>query len=645
MPEHYEDLTLSTVEDLDPDPPARGRPTFVRELMLGLVLLLAVLGWAGWQSWQQQSRQDDYRLAQLAASQHNWDEARDRYLAASGYKDSDAHAEEAVRLIHERDQQYQAAVNNANKKQWAVALAACRAASSIQPNYRDLNTISAEAQKQVYAEALSGTVALRTQADPPGLYYRTGDAWVWLQGSDKWSSVLGQGTPDRIIYDVPGSGLNGPQAQNPLPEDTSSRLANLRGRLLVVASVGGPQLTYHTLALDPSDYSYFLPRENGVWAASTQRNAIIGDVRYGYAGFSFTYEPYGSPITKTISPLHPEVTLLDFDRSGDHILFVEPSESHTNLDVYIADADGSNRRLIYSHAAFSGASKSGGIQSGQFSPDGRYVLLTVYGFLFQANRYENQSTILITLDNEIQHTLAGTTMAVPSGPIQPNLSSAFLERDGRPLLALIKQPMGWGDTLRAFNMDDLSSPLTFEVGDGPAESAWASWWNSEQAIVISRQTGFDPAAGFSELRTDNTLSVVVMAPNKAPSTADIPLTSRAFVTLPAIRDDRLVYQTQVFDSPNGQAQRQIAISSVPLSAIGSGHAIPSTVYTTTEALEETPSYGLGPSHSRLGAGLLAYTAKGDLHVRTYDGKIDLVLESGIDGFYDPRQSDGVASMR
>src|SRR5438045_1558244 len=102
MREPPEDIPISVVEDLDPDPPPKARSGFARELLLGMLLLVGVLGWAGWQSWQQQGKQENYRLAQLAASQHNWDEARDRYRDATGYKDADAHAQEAARLINER---------------------------------------------------------------------------------------------------------------------------------------------------------------------------------------------------------------------------------------------------------------------------------------------------------------------------------------------------------------------------------------------------------------------------------------------------------------------------------------------------------------------------------------------------------------
>src|SRR5437764_14667081 len=84
------------------------------------------------------------------------------------------------------------------------------AVQSIQPNYKHIKEIAAEAEEQVYDGALGGAIVSRKQAGPPGLYYRVTHGWIWLKGSDAWSTVLGTSCGDRVIYDVPAPGWTTP---------------------------------------------------------------------------------------------------------------------------------------------------------------------------------------------------------------------------------------------------------------------------------------------------------------------------------------------------------------------------------------------------------------------------------------------------
>src|SRR5262245_11365229 len=179
-----DDHDVSVTEDLDPEPPSRDLR--VRELMLGVLLLLAVLAWGGWQSWQQWSMEKSYRAGLQAEEQRDWDRARQYYAAASGFRDAASRSAEAARLIETRDRRYSEAVAAAGDERWPEALRAAQAVRDVQPGYRDTDQMGSEAERQVYRLALSGTIALRTEAAPPGLYYRTGDDWVWLEGSDPW---------------------------------------------------------------------------------------------------------------------------------------------------------------------------------------------------------------------------------------------------------------------------------------------------------------------------------------------------------------------------------------------------------------------------------------------------------------------------
>src|SRR4051812_3446461 len=115
MQEPYENFSASVIEDLDPESPDKGRQSRVREFILGIALVIAVLGWAGWQ-WQQQERLKDlYTQAQQAAAQQDWDQAHTLFASAADFKDSNARAADATKRITERDKHYSEARLQANK--------------------------------------------------------------------------------------------------------------------------------------------------------------------------------------------------------------------------------------------------------------------------------------------------------------------------------------------------------------------------------------------------------------------------------------------------------------------------------------------------------------------------------------------------
>ena len=86
MPGSHE--PVSVVEDLDPEPEQSPSRFQLRELVLGLLLLVGVLGFAGWQWWSQESRQSSYARAVTALSRNDLDQARALFAGASGYRDA-----------------------------------------------------------------------------------------------------------------------------------------------------------------------------------------------------------------------------------------------------------------------------------------------------------------------------------------------------------------------------------------------------------------------------------------------------------------------------------------------------------------------------------------------------------------------------
>jgi hypothetical protein len=57
------------------------------------------------------------------------------------------------------------------------------------------------------------------------------------------------------------------------------------------------------------------------------------------------------------------------------------------------------------------------------------------------------------------------------------------------------------------------------------------------------------------------------------------------------------------------------------------------------------SLGMGEALNMVpGSGLLAYARQGQLHVRSYDGSFDLLLEQGIDTLYDFRGAATITGL-
>jgi hypothetical protein len=369
----FYDEPISIVEDLDPEPPPK-RSVYIWEVVLGLLVLVGVLTFAGWQWVRQDRLQSEYEAGLNAVSHQDWQAAETHFGAASGYLDADKQAEQAAENVATRDKQYDAAVAAGNKGDWLGTLQAIRQVTDVQPGYKDSTRIEQRASEQVYRDAMSGTIALRPDANPPGLYLYGPDGWTWLPQSDQDSRVRSQSPNGWIVYDVPAGGTG--EHPRSLAQDGGPGLSPLSGRRLMAMPLGNPGKATQ-LALDPGAYGTFEAVDGGVWALSTASPFGGGGFfpggqrRFGFVPFGSgaallpvdggTYESYTSSLTTTLKlPDEPagqndQATILSFDATGNrYLLSVSPRQDtgprhpiSGTTGLYLGQAGG-DLQLLYS---------------------------------------------------------------------------------------------------------------------------------------------------------------------------------------------------------------------------------------------------------------------------------------------------------
>jgi hypothetical protein len=237
---------------LDEPKPAEGRGhDYSRraETIFGLLLLLTVIGWS-LLSWRHQQQADDYNAGKRYAFARDWDNAMVSYQDAGDYADSADLARQVAGLVAERDQLYASATRAAENGQWVVTLQDLRKLRDIQPDYRDSSALYSEAEANTYTSALAGTVALRLNAVPAGLYVRTDRAWVYLPESDADSDLRRYGPGGSVAYDAPDRSRIANVASNPNLFATSVLAVDMTStsRKLISARIMGRHIISSTLS-------------------------------------------------------------------------------------------------------------------------------------------------------------------------------------------------------------------------------------------------------------------------------------------------------------------------------------------------------------------------------------------------------------
>ena len=631
------DYPVSVIEDLDPEPESERGPGRRLDVWVGIPLLLAVLLFVGWQWWRQDYLSGQYRAGLEAAGQSEWESALHYFGEAAGYSDADTHASSAREQIEARDRLYSLAVEHAGRENWLLALQNTREAARIQPDFRDLNEREQAALDGIYGGILSGTVALRTSANPPGLYYRTVSGWTYLEGSDGYSTVRATIGNGQFVYDNADPGWSPPAGVPGGAPDF------MRGRRLTHARyIGGDELEFTELSLDPSYYTELLAGTEGVWGMHYAEDSfrLVGPVaRSIFVNYALAYQPYSAATAVKVEQQPTasegmESAVMHVDRQSGRYLFAEwpgadtPDVSRaTVVNLYLAEGGKSGRKLVYTHHA-------GGLVSAHLSPDGRYILAHIFTVL-DVSYAERQSILLIDLqdpdDSRSPRVIldlfgpAGDSRDRPSslgclfvqeGPFAGNIVlSQFL--GDRTLVQVLdvsrRGPYGRGTQVvaRATAHDD-SSFKHWLVDPSPEDGL----------LIVGHAfvSGIDPIT--------NMLSIVDVTLGEPAQAREVGISTGSYlITVKKAEDGYTWVESDHNSGPDGE----IRVYSMARAGVSIG---PALAYTGPYSTEAKDSSAGGPENKVvLGERYFAYVDDGVLHLRSYDGANDLVLESGVRTIY------------
>jgi hypothetical protein len=157
-----------------------------------------------------------------------------------------------------------------------------------------------------------------------------------------------------VLYDGPNPGL--PRAA---------------ARVLIRADLAGGLAQFDTFTLNPDDYSRYRVGADGVWAIrdSGLRAPALAGVA-GYGNLDLTYQATADPRFQDLILPGPDWLVLDLAPDGRHYLLANLSQATGDAPTSLLYLAGGASRPQPLYAV------AGLVQRGQFSPDGRWVLLT-----------------------------------------------------------------------------------------------------------------------------------------------------------------------------------------------------------------------------------------------------------------------------
>ncbi|MDQ3929309.1 MAG: hypothetical protein M3328_09195, partial [Chloroflexota bacterium] len=357
-----------------------------------------------------------------------------------------------------------------------------------------------------------------------------------------------------------------------------------------------------------------------------------------FAGNELAYQGYGSSITSTID-IAPNMAVADFGTKAGYLLTAEfdPKAPGTGgLKLYVTAPDGTQRRLVFT--------TTDSIRTARFSADDRYVIITTVQHTEGGNG--KMAAVLLDLEQEteprtlvetaVRVTRTGTSLILTGSS---ELGTYFLRRGhfaNYVLVTITDSNSGsevklfnpahpeWSRTIAQVPTATVYMP-TYEQPDGNTLITYASPREGMNTLVAGRPiTGtlsiaqYDVALAqwtYVPVRVTTHEGVVLSPERKSEYGSDF--TSFMLV------GDRLAYGAFFFNP----IEYSTIFYSMPLADLDKEQPAITELFKVAQSPETRFTYQSwfpGPS-------LFVYTDEQHaLHVRTYDGAIDLVLERGVE---------------
>jgi hypothetical protein len=612
MPDRHDLNPISVVEDLDPEPQGADRRRRLGELVLGLMLLIGVLSWGGWQWWHDTTLQEAYRTGSEAAERRDWDTARDAFRQASGYRDADSRAEDAARLVAGRDSRYAAATRALAEGRPLEAFQATTVLRTIQPDYRDTESLHERALKGALDNALVGA-AMNGLAPVtglrPGLYVGLASGSVRLEGSDLISLVRAgpvDGPAGCALYDAPSPG----------------------GRSLRLACVQGDAVRTEPLdpGFQPDDFDRYVAGTTGAWGLSVaatgtpvyqgtdtgeieRRNRLQGSL----IGYDVTFLPAGGRAISYPLP-EPNWIIMALGDHGRTLLAqsVEINPGVPGMALYLV-RPGTAPGLLYRQES--------GFISAHMGPNERYVLLSSYVPL-PASRGEEHRLVLIDTATGATNVLAsGTSYSQREDPA-PHVGGAFIRGgplDGKVVVA----HWAYEGSITLIDPERPDEPLAgLPVSGYPGSQVYAAG-SPEGLVVVGWQ------AVNLKGRGPTSVEIAVLRPGRESNLLEGPLPDGETLWGVAMRGDNAVYIARRTGYP---VTRHGPVTVRSLYAPQGSQAAQVRVLYTEPAYDwsQMSERTARPAFSwHLGKEGVTYSEEGLLQVAPFDGGSPVILSAAV----------------
>jgi hypothetical protein len=385
------------------------------------------------------------------------------------------------------------------------------------------------------------------------------------------------------------------------------------------------------LPFELDELSWFEWNHEGVWATRyTQGNARPNfgptpvRIKVDYIE-QLTYHAFGTKIMRSTNPTFfgMNVALMDYNRNGDGLLianWTKHADETFSVALYLNSLTNGESRLLDNYDE--------GLISAHFSGDGRYVFLYTYKPI--GNALEDRILLMIDTMGVKPTRVLLEQRGVPSSSVTGVDDDQFVSAqllEGGPMSGTVLVTHWMSGTNYISVLDpDVEGPVPPILGIPGTSRIWWTLATSEGNGVVLWGVG-SMYLDASRLPPRKSLLVVTIADN-SPVVAELDIESMHNIQFVQQQGSDLLFLLYDYGPPG--KKRVVELSSVSLAKAGEGILERKAVrsYDTRVKPSSTSFFELDFKFN-FGPSMFAYLDGTTLRVTTYDGEIDLPLDSDV----------------